>query len=189
MPSTSSPSGHVGAELKALHDAIVEAVRARLPQLDTVAEYTATVQGGSVNTPAALLDLEGFDEGTDIGDGETAISCRFALHCMLSNETPRVEVECRQFAAEVVRLVRRNTWGLAYVDAPTAISAGAAEFRPGAKGYESWSVTWEQVVYLEEEPEVPPGEPGVHPFEVCNVRVQLGGPSTPELVDEIHLPQ
>lgn len=185
MPSTLSPSGPVGAELKQLHDAIVDAVRERLPQLATVAEYTATVEGGSINTPAALLDLEGFDEGADIGDGETAISCRFALHCMLSNETPRVEVECRQFAAEVVRLVRRNTWGLNFVDQPTAIAAGAAEFRPGAKGYESWSVTWEQVVYLSESAPAP----GIHPFEVCHYQVQIGGEGTPLHPDEIHLPQ
>ncbi|MCY1311986.1 hypothetical protein D9M70_623640 [compost metagenome] len=99
-----------------------------------------------------------------------------------------MEVECRQFAAEVLRLIRRNDWGLRFVDNPVSLSAQPAEFRPGAKGYESWCVTWEQVVYLEEEPSVPDGG-GIHPFEVCRAEVQIGGPASPVVVDEIHLPQ
>ncbi len=185
MPSTSNPSGPVaGAELRLLHDAILEAIRQRLPALDTVAEYSPATENGRLNTPAALLDLEEMDEATDFGDGKIGMTCRFAVHCILSNETPRVEVECRQFAGEILKLVRRNAWACDFVDYPSALSAQPAEFRPGAKGYESWCVTWEQTVHLDEQL----GE-GLHPFEVCKHEVQLGGEHTPLAVEEIHLPQ
>lgn len=132
-----------------LHNAIIQAFKAQFTdRVETIATYRAT-STDPINTPALLLEMEDASEGPDAGDERTPLRCRFTAHCMLSFQTPNVEIEVREFAAEVFRLIRHNLWGLSgSVKRPEQIEMGPGQFKPGKAGYESCYVTWEQVIYL-----------------------------------------
>lgn len=138
--------------LKTVHDAQVRFFKSRLEsRVETVAAYRSDAHDQTINTPALLLELELLDEGRDAGDGRDALRCSFTAHCILSNLTDGVEIEVRNFAAEVFRLLIGERFGLGELaDDPEAISAAPGEFKPGAEGYESWYVNWEQSVYFGE---------------------------------------
>lgn len=112
-------------------------------------------------TPALLVELESFeiDDAFDAA-GRCQVRCTLGIHCVLSQETARLQQALAQWAAEVARRVRYpadpdnnwdgNTWGLAgAVDAPQRITGQPGEFSPGLHGRDGWVVRWEQVVYLE----------------------------------------
>lgn len=137
-------------DLKKIHDAQVRFFKSRLEsRVETIDAYRSDAHDKEINTPALLIELELIDEGRDAGDGRDALRCSFTAHCILSNLTPNVEIEVRNFAATVFRLIKGNRFGLGELaDDPEGITAGPGEFKPGAEGYESWYVNWEQNVYL-----------------------------------------
>ncbi|MCG7868196.1 MAG: hypothetical protein JAY74_17755 [Candidatus Thiodiazotropha taylori] len=139
-------------DLKTVHDAQVRFFKSHLDaRLETIKAYRSDEQDETINTPALLLELERIDEGSDAGDGRDALRCSFTAHCILSNLTDGVEIEVRNFAATVFRLLKGARFGLEELAGdPEAITAGPGEFKPGAEGYESWYVNWEQNVYIGE---------------------------------------
>ncbi len=140
--------------LKAVHAAQIRAFKDRFSsRLDTIQAYRPDQQDETVDTPALLLEMERGEEGLDLGDGRVALRCSFTAHCLLSTQTPDVEIEVRDFAVQVFRFVKENRWGLeGSIDDPVSLSMGPGGFKPGAHGYESWYVNWEQTVYLGESP-------------------------------------
>ena len=135
------------ATLSDMHDAITSALQTALPVLETVRAYGV---GDSMNTPAALLELETVEEGEDDGSGRIPLRCTWTIHCILSHRTPKVEREVRDFATQVFGIVRRNRWGLP-TEYPEVLQCGPGEFQPGQEGYESWYVTWEQPFFAGED--------------------------------------
>jgi hypothetical protein len=135
------------SELSTYFAAVKADFAAYLPQLRTVS--VRRPDSGDIETPAILIDMEFGDIGEDVGDGRDPVRCRMTAHCVLSVETPQVEIEVREFAVAVARRVRRNKFGMgALVDFPEGVEVGPGEFRPGKKGFDSWCVSWEQTVYL-----------------------------------------
>jgi len=141
----------MAATLREVHVAILAAVTAEFGStLETVASYSPDISN-PINTPALLLELEGFGDGQDRGEDRIPLRCRFTAHCILSLETPDVEIEVAQFAAQLHGLIAKNRWGLgADLLPPENIESAPSTFKPGKHGYESWAVTWEQTVYLGE---------------------------------------
>lgn len=136
--------------LRDLHDAIIQALST---QFSSRVEYVGLYRPAPtdpINTPAILLEMEGASDTAGPGDGRIPLRCRFTVHCLLSFRTTDVEIEIRDFAAEVYRLVRKNIWGLGRdVKIPEQIEMGPGQFQPGKGGYESWYVTWDQTCFFE----------------------------------------
>lgn len=128
------------ATISDMHETILSAIRDQLPVLQTVRDYHV---GASLETPAALLELETMEEGEDDGTEMVPLRCTWTIHCVLGRRTDSIEREVRDFAAQVLALVRRNRWGLP-TSLPEAITSGPGEFQTGQDGFESWYVTWEQ---------------------------------------------
>lgn len=132
-----------------VHDRIIDAYQTAFAnRMDTIAIYRPD-NADPIDTPALLLEMEEALDERDPGDGRLPLRCRFTTHCMLSITTPNVEVEVRELAHEVFRLVRKNLWGIGprEIKVPENLELGQGLFKPGKAGYESWYVTWEQIIY------------------------------------------
>ncbi|SFD67979.1 hypothetical protein SAMN05660831_02093 [Thiohalospira halophila DSM 15071] len=129
------------------HDAILKTLRDGLPQLATVEAYSP---GDAIDTPAALLELEVIEEdpGENDGSDRVPLRCTWTVHCVLSTRTPNVQREIRAMAAQILGMIRRQRWGGLPVRPPEQIQGGPGEISQGPHGYESWYLTWEQVLYL-----------------------------------------
>lgn len=141
--------------LRALHQGVLGTLAARYAErVQTIAAYdpfAADDDGAprTLTTPALLLELAAIDPGPDDGTDRQPLRLSWTLHCVLSVLTEEVQVELREFAADVLACVRHNRWGYPLaVRAPQALSAQPGEFRPGLAGYDSWAVTWEQDAFL-----------------------------------------
>jgi hypothetical protein len=134
-------------------------------------EFTGDAEA-EIKTPALLLGMDdGFDPRAlvDVGDGSLAqdpwgrMACRcyFTLRCVLSTATTNLPLELSRLAAAASGLVLRdpdgdedlwrgNTWGLgAACEPPEVVEARPGGFLTGAHGWDSWTLTWEQVIYLD----------------------------------------
>lgn len=135
--------------LNTIHTQIVETLRIAMGnKLETVSAYVPD-QERLIDTPALMVELETIEDGDDRGDERIPMVCRFAAHCILSRLTPNVDLAIRDFAAQVLAIVRHNRWGIdTDVCHPKQLEALPGQFKPGADGYESWVVTWDQTFYL-----------------------------------------
>nr|VFK12777.1 MAG: hypothetical protein BECKLFY1418C_GA0070996_100182 [Candidatus Kentron sp. LFY] len=143
----------MSATPKDLHNAILDAFKAKFGErIKTYGAYRP-FETAPIKTPAILLNLEDAGLGEDIGDKRTPMLWQVTLHCILSFQTPDVEVAIRDFASQVFRMVPYNKWGLGSdVSFPSQqdLHAGPGEFKEGKHGFESWYVTWPQTLYLGE---------------------------------------
>lgn len=170
--------------MEAIHGAILRAVtdhwKDQPNQLDTVAEYDP-FERKPVNSPGVLFSIENMAlEGRD-GTGRTGIILDCNLTCILSTRTPRVQVEIRQFAAELVRVVEQvglSHWGLGNAcGTPGNVNCQPALYSPEKSGFESWAVTWSQTFYI--------GGPTVEPAPLperlyASKAPDIGKPSKPD---------
>jgi len=137
-----------------LHEAMITALKAKMGYIKTVEAYDPTTEsdGGQhslVKTPAVLIELAELRPGKPLGDGRQAFSCEFIFHCILSTATKNVELEIRNYAAAVARVVYKNRWGFPNAaELPDDIGAYPGVFKPGDKGFESWVVSFRQNVFL-----------------------------------------
>jgi hypothetical protein len=137
----------VSTSLKDFHDAIIQAVADHFNGKVNVLAYPEELS--QVQTPAVLLEMESGEDGQDLGDDRTALRCQFALHCVLSFKTVNIGLAVRDFSSQVFILLKDNLFGLSRdVSRPENINMSPGEFKPGAAGYESWCVTWEQTIFL-----------------------------------------
>ena len=137
-----------------LHEAMITALKTNITYIKTVEAYDPTTEneGGQhsvVKTPAVLIELAELKPGKPLGDGRQAFSCEFIFHCILSTATKNVELEIRNYAAAVAKVVYRNRWGFSEAaELAGDISAYPGVFKPGDKGFESWVVSFRQNVYI-----------------------------------------
>ena len=141
--------------LRQLHEAMLADLREHyLDRVATIAAYDPfpDLDGPEpqpLKTPALLIELSAIDPGEDDGTDRQALRLSFTAHCVLSFRTADMQLELREFAADVLGHVRHNRWGLCgAVQEPTALSAQPGEFRPGLTGFDSWQASWEQQVYV-----------------------------------------
>lgn len=141
--------------MDAIHTAILQAVtdhwKDQPNQLDTVAEYDP-FEKKPVNSPGVLFSIENMALDTRDGTGRTAIILDCNLTCILSTRTEGVQVQIRQFAAELVRVVEQvgmSHWGLGNACGnPGNVNGQPALYSPKKSGFESWAVTWSQTFYI-----------------------------------------
>lgn len=117
-------------------------------QLQTVEDYRIS---DTLKTPAILIEMESMSVGTLNGEGKTPLNLNMALHCILGHSTENIELEVRDFAAQVLNLMRNQYLEMPdIVDAPQNLQAQPGELKPGKGGFDSFVVTYEQVLYVGE---------------------------------------
>lgn len=141
--------------LRELHTAMVRSFADRYAeQVETIGAYdpfpdVTSQDPQALVTPALLLELVDIAPGEDDGTERVPLRLTLAAHCILSFRTADLQIELREFAADVLAHVRHNRWGYpAAARAPEQVSAQAGEFRPDLAGFDSWQVTWEQTVHV-----------------------------------------
>lgn len=121
----------------------------QMPWLNTVDTYKPQEVGVSVTSPAVLLEVVAMKPGRRVSNDKTPVELELAAHCILSVTTERVELEACNFAALAVQFIDKNRWGLGReIELPFGVDAYPGMFKPDAKGFESWIVTWKQVYHL-----------------------------------------
>lgn len=134
------------SEISTYHDQLKDTLQTAFPVLRTVASFRV---GETLETPAILIDIESLRLGQLTGEGRTPIVLSVSLHCVLGHTTPDLELEVRNFAAQVINLIRDQYFGIGDdVRTPENLSAQLGEFKPGKSGFETMVVTYEQVLYM-----------------------------------------
>ena len=141
--------------LRQLHEAILADLSDHYAdRVATIAAYDPFPEADDqerqpLTTPALLLELVAIDPDAEDGTDRQVLRLTWSAHCVLSFRTAQVQIELREFAADVLGRVRYNRWGLpAAVREPQAMNAQPGEFRPDQVGFDSWLVTWEQIVFV-----------------------------------------
>lgn len=134
------------SEIHTYHTNLKATLLAAFPVLETVAVYRI---GETLATPAVLVEVESMRIGELNGLGKTPVVLSVALHCVLGHATPHVELEVRNFAAQVLNLLRNQYFDMPDdVESPENLQALPGDFKPGKGGFESMVVTYEQTLYM-----------------------------------------
>lgn len=127
-----------------LHDAIESELRARMPQLDTVALYDPTSigpgQSFNINTPAVLIEMTEAKPGRAVTGGRIPFNCEFALHCILSSKTKDLPLAVRNLGAMVSLVVGYTKEDSSGEATDTTMISARQNWGLGSKGVESISV-------------------------------------------------
>jgi len=139
------------SELKQLQTAIKDGISANFAGTVPTVELYGDQFQGAVPTPAIIISMDDADVGQSLGDGRLALDCRFSAVCLLGFNTVDVQVEVREFALQLLQLVRYNTWGMPDdVESPSNLAMQPGPFNPDKSGYESFIVSWDQTVFVGE---------------------------------------
>lgn len=113
-----------------------------------------------VDLPAVVLELAELEPGRDPGTGEVGVEARFEARIIVGAEQEQCQQQAAFAAAQLVVLLRMQTWGLE-VEQAEFIRAAQDWTRPELESYAVWVVEWTQGIYLGEEewpwPNQPPG--------------------------------
>ena len=136
------------SEIHDYHTQLKQMLKDTFPVLETVEDYRI---GETLNTPAILIEVESMSVGDLDGMGKTPLLLNVALHCILGHTTTNLELEVRDFAAQVLSAMRNQYLSMPdNLKAPMNLQAQPGEFRPGKGGYDSFAVTYEQLLYIGE---------------------------------------
>ncbi|OCH08090.1 hypothetical protein A6E09_17225 [Aliivibrio fischeri] len=127
-----------------LHEAIEAELKARIPQLDTVALYDPTSiapgQAFSINTPAVLIEMTEAKPGRALTGGRIPFNCEFALHCILSSKTSDLPLAVRNLGAMVSLVVGYTKEDSSGDPSEQMMISARQNWGLGSKGVESISV-------------------------------------------------
>lgn len=129
-----------------LHHAITEAITSGIEGIKTSGFYPKI--RGEIEAPAVFVDMVSLEPGQDPGTGEVAYIARFEARCMVGT-SEEANLQVRELAAEVGRIVYKNSFGLE-VKAAELFSIGNDGFNPELDAYEVWLVEWAHEIHLGE---------------------------------------
>jgi hypothetical protein len=117
--------------------------------LDVDEEYAGTQVRKPIATPAILIEVETIREGEEDGTDRTPLMLDMVAHCILSARTERMQLALREMASAVIRAIRWHHFSLGEsVYRSQNLTASPGQFTPGVNGFDSWRVSWEQMVFL-----------------------------------------
>lgn len=138
---------HTEVDLNALHQAVLDGIATRFPDLVTVDDYRDDRQ--SLPLPACLVELVDLEPDAELDPGteQLAVLARFEARLVLGFRTTSAQREIRKLAAAVGAHVHRNRWGLPI--GPAEVTAiGPDDFSPELDQHQVWRVEWQQLVHL-----------------------------------------
>lgn len=144
--------------LDLLYGVIEARIRDAIPGLAFVGTMPDMLE--RVDLPAVVLELAELEPGRDPGTGEVGVEARFEARIIVGSEQEQCQQQAAFAAAQLVVLLRMQTWGLE-VEQAEFVRAAQDWTRPELDGYAVWVVEWTQGIYLGEEewpwPNQPPG--------------------------------
>jgi hypothetical protein len=139
--------------LDALHQAIIDAIKAKFPSLVTVEFYREDRKLTAAQLPACLLDLTEWESAPEDDDPQTeqlAVDARFEAHLILGFRTPEIKLAIRKLAAAFGAFLRLKRWPGVACGPAHVIGAFKDDFSPELDQYECWRVEWVQRITLGE---------------------------------------
>ncbi|MCX4025169.1 hypothetical protein [Spartinivicinus marinus] len=137
-------------ELTQLHNQMLATLGQHFDKkIDRIQVYSPSQ---SIESPAIYLGSHELTVEKQQWDGRHLLHSEWFALCVLSIQTPNVDIEIRQFATEIMLVLNnhdKNRWSLAdQVSEPKMIQSRPAIFNPDADGYEAWEVSWQQSLYI-----------------------------------------
>ncbi|WP_264337594.1 hypothetical protein [Wolbachia endosymbiont (group B) of Dolichovespula media] len=130
---------------KDLHNAICTTLKREISSIQTCEVYPAIRK--ELVAPAVFVELSGFEKGHDPGTEELALKVRFEARIVVDGTVEYSSLVVRSLAAEVARVVNKNTWNVENVSPAEFISAEVDGFRPELDAYLVWLVEWVHEVH------------------------------------------
>ncbi len=90
------------------------------------------------------------ESGKDPGTEELALKARFEARIVVDGTVEDSSLVVRSLAAEVARVVNKNTWNVKNVSPGEFISAEIDGFRPELDAYLVWLIEWVHYLHLGE---------------------------------------
>lgn len=130
---------------KDLHNAICTTLKKEIPQIQTCEVYPTIRR--EIVAPAVFVELVSLESGKDSGTDELALKARFEARVVVDSTIENAAILVRTLAAEVARVVNKNTWNVKNVSPGEFISAEVDGFRPELDAYLVWLVEWTHEVH------------------------------------------
>ncbi|WP_265024418.1 hypothetical protein [Wolbachia endosymbiont (group A) of Eupithecia tripunctaria] len=131
---------------KDLHNAICTTLKKEIPAIQTCEIYPSIRK--ELVAPAVFVELSGFEKGHDPGTEELALKARFEGRIVIDSTIENAAIIVRSLAAEVAKVVDKNTWNVKNVSPGEFISAEVDGFRPELDAYLVWMVDWSHQLHL-----------------------------------------
>ncbi len=125
---------------KDLHNAICTTLKREISSIQTCEIYPAIRK--ELVAPALFVELVSLESGKDPGTEELALKARFEARIVVDGTVEDSSLVVRSLAAEVARVVNKNTWNVKNVSPGEFISGGGDDFRPELDAYLVWMVEW-----------------------------------------------
>ncbi|TVS85311.1 hypothetical protein COM43_004410 [Wolbachia pipientis] len=127
-----------------LHQKICTTLKEEIPAIQTCEVYPTIRK--ELLAPAIFVELSSLEPGKDPGTEEFALRARFEARVVVDGRNSSIVV--RSLAAEVARVVNKNTWNVDNVSAGEFISAEVDNFRPELDAYLVWLVEWAHEMHV-----------------------------------------
>ncbi|QTG98266.1 hypothetical protein ACJUAD_04355 [Wolbachia endosymbiont of Rhagoletis indifferens] len=132
--------------LKDLHDKICITLKKEISAIQTCEVYPAIRK--ELVAPAVFIELSSLEQGKDPGTEELALKARFEARIVVDSTIENAAIIVRTLAAEVAKVVNKNTWNIKNVSPGEFISAEIDGFRPELDAYLVWMVDWSHQLHL-----------------------------------------
>ncbi|WP_353276226.1 hypothetical protein [Wolbachia endosymbiont (group B) of Villa cingulata] len=129
-----------------LHQAICTKLKEEIPAIQTCEIYPAIRK--ELIAPALFVELVSLESGKDPGTEELALKARFEARIVIDSTIENAAIIVRTLAAEVARVVNKNTWNVKNVSPGEFISGGGDDFRPELDAYLVWMVEWVHTIHV-----------------------------------------
>jgi len=113
---------------KDLHNAICNKLKEEIPAIQTCEVYPAIRK--ELIAPAVFVELASLESGRDPGTEELALRAKFEARVVIDSTVENAPIIIRTLAAEVAKVVNKNTWNVKNVSPGEFISAEVDGFRP-----------------------------------------------------------
>ncbi|BET30820.1 hypothetical protein wCauBTS_14270 [Wolbachia pipientis] len=134
--------------LKDLHDKICTTLKKEISAIQTCEVYPAIRK--ELVAPAVFIELSSLEQGKDPGTEELALKARFEARIVIDSTIENAAIIVRTLAAEVARVVNKNTWNVENVSPGEFISGGGDDFRPELDAYLVWLIEWVHYLHVGE---------------------------------------
>ncbi|WP_264704942.1 MULTISPECIES: hypothetical protein [unclassified Wolbachia] len=128
-----------------LHQTICSTLKKEIPSIQTCEIYPAIRK--ELIAPALFVELVSLESGKDPGTEELALKARFEARVVVDGTVEDSSLVVRSLAAEVARVVNKNTWEK-NVSPAEFLSAEPDGFRPELDAYLVWMVDWNHQLHL-----------------------------------------
>ncbi|WP_338406646.1 hypothetical protein [Wolbachia endosymbiont (group A) of Longitarsus flavicornis] len=133
---------------KDLHNAICTTLKKEIPAIQTCEIYPSIRK--ELLAPALFVELVSLESGKDPGTEELALKARFEARIVIDSTIENAAIIVRTLAAEVARVVNKNTWNVENVSPGEFISGGGDDFRPELDAYLVWLIEWVHYLHVGE---------------------------------------